>query len=288
MPPSSFANSQLRPVASKDLKESRRISRTDLDFEQALRQSGTVKLKESLDINALGVSDNSTSSAHEFTSPASRDARTPRTHTHAHAHALPTPVVVPPTPSPPCPGPSSARCPSSTSSSDVFYDAEDTEIQTKRRSLYRSPGTSSSPDLSVLARKTKERGGVLSRATQQQLQMQQMMMEKRATEQPPPLPVNSHSHTSSSAKPRPSVQRPRSSTSAGPSSSSSSRAQPPPTLQITPVSSRPSKLGGGGAGRDPSSPSTSEWVMTSPRSRSGSTTKCSSDKVRFLDHLSVY
>lgn len=286
MPPSSFANSQLRPVASKDLKESRRISRTDLDFEQALRQSGTVKLKESLDVNTLGVSDNSASSAHEFTSPASRDARTPRT--HAHAHALPTPVVVPPTPSPPCPGPSSARCPSSTSSSDVFYDAEDTEIQTKRRSLYRSPGTSSSPDLSVLARKTKERGGVLSRATQQQLQMQQMMMEKRAAEQPPPLPVNSHSQTSP-AKLRPPVQRPRSSTSAGASSSSSSRAQqPPPPLQITPVSSRPSKLGGAGTGRDPSSPSTSEWVMTSPRSRSGSTAKCSSDKVRFPDHLSVY
>src|SRR5882757_7644500 len=121
MPPSSFANGQLRPVASKDLKESRRVSRTDLDFEQALRQGGTVKLKESLDVNALGVSD---SPASEFTSPASRDSRTPRT--HPYAYAPPTPVIVPPSPSP-YPGPSSARCPSSNSSNDVFYDAEDSE-----------------------------------------------------------------------------------------------------------------------------------------------------------------
>lgn len=71
-----------------------------------------------------------------------------------------TPIVVPPTPSPA--GTSSARVispPSPTRSSmDVFFDAEDHDIQTKRRSMYRSPGTSSSPDLATLVRKAKERG----------------------------------------------------------------------------------------------------------------------------------
>ena len=78
-----------------------------------------------------------------------------------------TPIVVPPTPSP---GNSAARSaltsassltsPSS-STSEVFYDApEDIDYQTRRRSMYRSPGTASSPDLATLLRKAKERGGV--------------------------------------------------------------------------------------------------------------------------------
>lgn len=78
-----------------------------------------------------------------------------------------TPIIVPPTPSP---GNSAARSglatasaltsPSS-SSSEVFYDApEEIDYQTRRRSMYRSPGTASSPDLATLLRKAKERSGV--------------------------------------------------------------------------------------------------------------------------------
>ena len=79
-----------------------------------------------------------------------------------------TPIVVPPTPSP---GNSASRSaalpsavsltPSSSATSEVFYDApeEIDAYQTRRRSMYRSPGTASSPDLATLLRRTKERAG---------------------------------------------------------------------------------------------------------------------------------
>ncbi|KAG1832446.1 hypothetical protein EV424DRAFT_1313024 [Suillus variegatus] len=226
-------------AASKDIKESRRISRTDLDFEQALRHGGTVKLKESLDINTLGVSDSPAPPAHEFTSPSSRppsrDSRTPLGRAHAHAHAPPTPVIVPPTPSP-GPGPSSARCSSTTSSNDIFFDAEDSDMQTRRRSLYRASGTSSSPDLATLVRKAKERGGVVPQ------------VEKRVE---PPLPVHGGASRLGVGS-----SRPRSSTSAGsPPSASSSSSPGNPMVNVSPAVVRSSKLGP----RELSSPS-SEWT----------------------------
>ncbi|KAG1816135.1 uncharacterized protein BJ212DRAFT_1568725 [Suillus subaureus] len=230
--PTGFANgrgvtnaNRLQPVASKDFKESRRISRTDLNFEQALRHGGTVKLKESLDINTLGVSDSPAPPAHEFTSlsprPPSRESRTLLT----RAHGPPTPVIVPPSPSPgPYPGPSSARCPSTTSSNDVFYDAEDPDMQTRRRSLYRASGTSSSPDLATLVRKAKERGGVVPQ------------VEKRTE---PPLPVHGGGVSRLGVGP----PRPRSSTSAGSPPSASSSASPGnPMVNVSPAVVRPSKL----------------------------------------------
>ncbi|KAG1870198.1 hypothetical protein DFJ58DRAFT_653231 [Suillus subalutaceus] len=223
---------------SKDFKESRRISRTDLNFEQALKHGGTVKLRESLDINTLGVSNSPAPPAHEFTSasarPPSRESRTLLT----RAHAPPTPVIVPPTPSPgPCPGPSSARCPSTTSSNEVFFDAEDPDMQTRRRSLYRAPGTSSSPDLATLVRKAKERGGVVPQ------------VEKRAE---PPLPV----HGGGASRLGVGPSRPRSSTSAGsPPSASSSSSPGNPVVNVSPAVVRPSKLGQ----RELSSPS-SDWT----------------------------
>lgn len=207
-----------------------------------------MKIKESLDINTLGVSDSPVPAAHEFTSPSarppSRDSRTPLTRTHAP----PAPVIVPPTPSPgPYPGPSSARCSSTTSSNEVFYDAEDPDMQTRRRSLYRAPGTSSSPDLATLVRKAKERGGVVPQA------------EKRVE---PPLPV----HGGGASRLGVGPPRPRSSTSAGPPPSASSSSSPGnPVVNVSPAVVRPSKLGP----RELSSPS-SEWVMASPRTRSGS------------------
>ncbi|KAI0930571.1 hypothetical protein AcV5_007248 [Taiwanofungus camphoratus] len=161
IPPSSFP-SGLQPVGSRDLNAGvqRRVSRTDLDFEQALRTGGTVQLKESLDVDKLGA-DTSIASI----SPFSSSPPTQRTHIGQPA----TPIVVPPTPSPVTSPrvvdqPSSSHCrpslqSSSSSSNDIFYDAQDSDYQTKRRSMYRSPGTASSPDLATLLRKARERNG---------------------------------------------------------------------------------------------------------------------------------
>ncbi|EJD02779.1 uncharacterized protein FOMMEDRAFT_133996 [Fomitiporia mediterranea MF3/22] len=42
-------------------------------------------------------------------------------------------------------------------SNERYFDAEEEDVQTKRRSLLRSPGTASSPDLATLVRKAKQR-----------------------------------------------------------------------------------------------------------------------------------
>ena len=167
LPPSSFP-AGLQPVGPKDVHGvlNRRVSRTDLDFEQALRAEGTVVLKESLDIDNLGVLDTSNASFKSlspFSSP-EPPAKTPL------AGVQPTtPTVVPPTPSSSsrAAGPSSLPSRDSTSSSsgqEIFYDAqEDTDLQTKRRSMYRSPGSASSPDLATLLRKSKNRDASTAR-----------------------------------------------------------------------------------------------------------------------------
>lgn len=125
-------------------------------------------------------------------------------------------------------------------------------MQTRRRSLYRAPGTSSSPDLATLVRKAKERGGVVPQ------------VEKRAE---PPLPVQGGA---SRLGVGPSRTRPSTSAGSPPSASATGN----PVVDVSPVVVRPSKLGP----RELSSPS-SEWVMASPRTRSGSTKdRDSSDK----------
>ncbi|KAJ7262190.1 hypothetical protein B0H12DRAFT_1104695 [Mycena haematopus] len=113
----------------------RRVSRTDLDFEAALLGDGTFQLREGLDVNQLGL-----------------DSPSPRKTTPTGTPG--TPVVVPPTPTAVA-GPS-RRPPSPMS------DEEDVERSANRRSMYRAPGTSSSPDLATLLRKAKERGTVVS------------------------------------------------------------------------------------------------------------------------------
>jgi hypothetical protein len=228
----------LQPVASKDVTTtSRRLSRTELDFEQALRTGGTVVIRESLDVNTLG--------RERASSPPEKDQRTIRA-----AQQPPTPIIVPPTPSP-NPVPYSAQqLSSSSSSNEVFYDAEDPDMQTKRRSMYRSPGTSSSPDLATLMRKAKERGGVVPPS------LAAAQKEKRP-ELPPPLPTSSsHRH--------PPSTRPRSATN--------TTSPVPPRLSITAASCKQAK-----PPKDPVSPSGSDWVMTSPRSRT--TSRVDSDKV---------
>ncbi|RDB16953.1 hypothetical protein Hypma_002582 [Hypsizygus marmoreus] len=181
-PPPTTYPSGLQPVGSGDLNGNRqihrRVSRTDLDFEQALRAEGTFVLKEGLDVNTLGLDTSPSPMNASFGSPTPSRQYTPR-----NLQAPATPTVVPPTPSP-IAGPSSARngggsSSQSSSSHDVFYDAEDTERQTNRRSMYRSPGTSSSPDLATLLRKAKAQGGVVGAHHKR---------EKRRESPPPPVP----------------------------------------------------------------------------------------------------
>ncbi|KAF7376130.1 Sec7-like domain belongs to guanine nucleotide exchange factors [Mycena sanguinolenta] len=107
----------------------RRGSRTDLDFEAALLGDGTFQLREGLDVDKLGL---------DSPSPRRTTPTTPA-----------TPVVVPPTPTGAA-GPS-RRPPSPMS------DEEDPERSAYRRSMYRAPGTASSPDLATLLRKAKDR-----------------------------------------------------------------------------------------------------------------------------------
>ncbi|KAF8798741.1 hypothetical protein BYT27DRAFT_7177517 [Phlegmacium glaucopus] len=211
-------SSGLQPIASNDLNGNRqvhrRISRTDLDFEQALKAEGTVVLREGVDVNSLGVD----------ASPAnvkSSATNTPVARTISRvALQPPTPIVVPPTPSP-APGPPTrsattnavppavgSSSQSSSSHNDLFNNTEDAERQTNRRSMYRSPGTSSSPDLATLLRKAKERGGpVVVGGTGH---------HKRRESPPPPLPDaptqqsgSSNSYLSSTlvASPSPSQSR---------------------------------------------------------------------------------
>ena len=189
----------LQPIASDDFsgKQSRRISRTDLDFEQALRAEGTVVLREGVDVNSLGV-DASPANSKGWSSPATS---TPVTRSISRVALRPsTPIVVPPTPSP-APSSSTRLTTSNTASSNVGSlsqpssspqahddDLEDSERQTNRRSLYRSPGTSSSPDLATLLRKAKERGGPAVSTTG----------HHKRHEPPPPLPDAASQQPSSS------------------------------------------------------------------------------------------
>jgi PH and SEC7 domain-containing protein len=163
-PPTAYP-SGLQPIASDDFsgRQNRRISRTDLDFEQALKAEGTVVLREGVDVNSLGM-DMSPANSKGWSSPTTN---TPVARAISRVALQPsTPIVIPPTPSP---GPSTRLTTTNTVSSAVGSllqspsphndEPEDPERQTNRRSLYRSPGTSSSPDLATLLRKAKERGG---------------------------------------------------------------------------------------------------------------------------------
>lgn len=171
-----------------------------------------------------------------------------------------TPVVVPPTPSSStaAAGPSSSATPTTAGSPttsqpqyDVFYDpAEDnTERQTNRRSIYRSPGTSSSPDLATLLRKTKERGGTINAQQYRNLKER----EKRREDPAPPLPP--HDRASSANSPPGVTGRQRSSTNTSPGH---------------PMSSSYSLKSDGrsGKGKD-------DWMPSSPRVRETGTLKVS-------------
>ncbi|CDO69361.1 hypothetical protein BN946_scf184961.g3 [Trametes cinnabarina] len=125
VPPSAFP-SALQPVASKDIhgqQPARRVSRTDLDFEQALRTGGTVLLREGFDVDDLGadLSNLSISSSSFISSPSPHTQRAyhgpqpatpPSFPPLLHPHTAP---VVPPCPPPPRPSPLPPRLPARSS-----------------------------------------------------------------------------------------------------------------------------------------------------------------------------
>ena len=169
--------SRLSPVAAKNFSPNRQIHRrtshSDLDFEQALRQEGTVTIKESVDVSLLGMEGSPNPSF-----------STPRAAQPFNAH--------PPTLS------GSSKHGHITSSS--INEQEDAERHANRRSIYRSPGTSSSPDLATLVRKAKERGGAIPNVPH--------YLKERTRPPLPPLPIHDDRPSAGST-----TTRPRSSTS---------------------------------------------------------------------------
>jgi hypothetical protein len=99
------------------------------------------------------------------------------TPTPAHFKSSRTPPNSRPT------APASVSTSASSSSNDLFYDAEDPDYQTKRRSMYRSQGTASSPDLATLVRKAKQRATILP---------SHLVGKDKRHEPTPPLPVGPH------------------------------------------------------------------------------------------------
>ncbi|KAB5589161.1 Sec7-like domain containing protein [Ceratobasidium theobromae] len=146
-PPSSFRRaalpSPLGAVSSAD-RAHRRSSRTPDDFEAALRSDGTVVLKEGRDIRTLGTdTPRSRAGSINLGPRASTDTlgrrQTVSTPKHTPRPTPATPVVVPPTPGANSPAPD-----------------DDDDLAGRRRSMYRSAGTASSPDLATLMRKARD------------------------------------------------------------------------------------------------------------------------------------
>ncbi|KAI0087982.1 hypothetical protein BDY19DRAFT_994406 [Irpex rosettiformis] len=222
----------------------------------ALRAEGTVLLKESLDVDTLGaydISNPSIPSLTPFSSPSSPAPTTP------HIDFQPaTPTFVSSTPSPSgrtatAVLDSLAPTRSSTSSSsdrEVYYDPpEDSDLQTKRRSMYRSPGTASSPDLATLLRKSRREAGSRERSRDGRA----VVTPGSATQLTPNRLVSKDNAINRSSRQRSST----SSSNASPSSSSGNmtpsrnkqKAPPVPSLNVGHTSSP-------------------DWGLTSPRSMS--------------------
>jgi hypothetical protein len=233
VPPSSFPGG-LQPIAASRNDRggnrlgpdstTRRTSRIEMSFEQALQAEGTVVIKEGVDFDSLGedlapslkfLSSNSgggrtspSLSPHSRSPPTSSSSRPQRLVQEAAATSnMPSPTLTPtpfkssrtsPNSRPTAPAPASVSTSASSSSNDLFYDAEDPDYQTKRRSMYRSQGTASSPDLATLVRKAKQRATILP---------PHLVGKDRRHEPTPPLPTGPH------APSEPSRIRHRSSTS---------------------------------------------------------------------------
>ncbi|KAG9220598.1 hypothetical protein CCMSSC00406_0003697 [Pleurotus cornucopiae] len=224
----------LQPVTSLDHGQRdlhRRASRTDLDFEQALRGEGTVKLKEGPDVSAMGMDSPMNRSMLDSPAMSPRETKIPRTTPRRPTQQPSTPTIIPPTPSP-IAGPSSAKPltggSNGSSAQDLVNESggDDSDSrQTNRRSLYRSPGTSSSPDLATLMRKAK--------AKDKALQGKSDKLKPAATFDRPSTATRSRSSTSSFKNPG----------------------------EANTFGSRDNK------GKSKALPTSPEWILTSPQAR---------------------
>ena len=248
VPPSSFPGG-LQPIASRNDRSgnrpdssTRRTSRIEMSFEQALQAEGTMVIKEGIDFDRLGEdlapslkflsssgdcgSTSTSLSPHSLSPPTSSSSRPQSLVQQAAATSnMPSPTPTPPqfkssrtSPNSRPTAPASVSTSASSSSNDLFYDAEDPDYQTKRRSMYRSQGTASSPDLATLVRKAKQRATILP---------SHLVGKDRRHEPTPPLPVGPHAPSEPS--------RPRH------SSSTSSSGHTVPS-NITPTSMPKGKL----------------------------------------------
>ncbi|KAF8315923.1 hypothetical protein DL93DRAFT_2135548, partial [Clavulina sp. PMI_390] len=157
--------------------QSRRVrNRVSRNFEDALKDDETVLLSAGgLDESRLGVVTPTLASRSATSSPAadgafaaSSSSSMPRSRAQMHPA---TPTVVPPTPlagnSPADPARQADNGFDSSSVDPAIANVNVPPLPdnaSKRRSLLRSPGTASSPDLATLVRKAKERGGVIGSA----------------------------------------------------------------------------------------------------------------------------
>jgi hypothetical protein len=249
VPPSSFP-SGLYPNGNRIRVENtntQRGTRIDMNFEQALKAGGTVVIKEGIDVDSLGQLDDLPAPAklHTCSSPSTSTSTSSRPHSIIRPAATP---LMPPSTSTQLKGslPSSTYRPAasistsaSSSSNDLFYDAEDPDYQTRRRSMYRSQGTASSPDLATLVRKAKQRGSVLP---------PQLIGKDRRQESAPPLPTALHAPSEPAPRPR---QR----------SSTSSSGFPLPPI-VTSMTMSKGKVQKSQQSAGPSSGS--DWVPTGP------------------------
>jgi hypothetical protein len=169
-PPSSFKRTgpslttSLAVAVSSADRAHRRVSRTHDDFEAALRGEDTMVLQEGRDIRSLGVHDTPPSRTRSG-SAASIRAQPPTTRTstdtipgrrqtvstpkHTSRQTPATPVVVPPTPTTVTHTPTAPL-------DDADDDDDEDAPNARRRSMFRSAGTASSPDLATLVRKARD------------------------------------------------------------------------------------------------------------------------------------
>jgi hypothetical protein len=230
VPPSSFP-SGLHPNGSRSDRngnhadaDMRRTSRIDMSFEQVLEAGETMVIKEGIDVESLGVDSAPSLPSSPLSPPQSMVPAQPK-----NSLASPTPRT---------PAPISASTSASSSSNDLFYDAEDPDYQTKRRSMYRSQGTASSPDLATLVRKAKQRASILP---------PQLGGKDRRHDTAPPLPAGPHATPNQASRHR---QR----------SSTSSSGHTVPVATTLPAMQK-GKLQKPGQSTGP--PGGAEWVPTS-------------------------
>lgn len=222
-PPSSFP-SHLQTTSSSD-RRANRISRTELDFEEALRAGDTFVLKEGPDLSTLGA-DSTSHKVDILAAPTPPPTERRRGGTQPPRIGLTpsTPRGVPPSAAV---GDGSGRqrmAPAaSTPSVPVTPTPADPQWDPKRRSMYRGVGTASSPDLATLVKKQREKGIAHPKRQQQDTPL-------------PPLPVTQTQERAT---------RPRSSTSSAVQASAStarlpSSRQTPASPEWVVTDSRPS------------------------------------------------